>query len=82
MVQPAPRSSTAPVPNSASIAASGRAPGGAASAIDQKQGHARSQVPGRNVKIWSSPEGVFYVPGQACQLRVTCRVHKCAWLGV
>lgn len=44
-VQPAPRSSSAPVPNSASSVASGAAPGGAASAIDQKHGHASSQVP-------------------------------------
>ena len=44
-VQPAPRSRTAPVPNSASMRRSGREPGGAASAIDQKQGQARSHVP-------------------------------------
>ena len=44
-VQPAPRSSSAPAPNNASILTSGRVPGGLASAIDQKQGHARSHVP-------------------------------------
>lgn len=44
-VQPAPRSSSAPAPNNASSLTSGKAPGGLASAIDQKQGHARSHVP-------------------------------------
>ena len=44
-VQPAPLSRIAPVPNSASMCRSGRLPAGAASAMDQKQGQARSQVP-------------------------------------
>ena len=44
-VQPAPRSRMAPAPNRASILKSGRLPGGAARAMLQKQGHARSQVP-------------------------------------
>ena len=44
-VQPAPRSSTAPAPNSANRRASGSSPGGAASAMDQKHGQASSQVP-------------------------------------
>ena len=45
MVQPAPRSSTAPAPKSASMRRSGNEPASAASAIDQKQGQASSQVP-------------------------------------
>ena len=44
-VQPAPLSSSAPAPKSASSRASGSAPGGPASAMDQKQGQARSHVP-------------------------------------
>ena len=44
-VQPAPLSSSAPAPKSASSRASGSAPGGLASAMDQKQGQARSHVP-------------------------------------
>ena len=44
-VQPAPLSSSAPAPKSASSRASGSIPGGLASAMDQKQGHARSHVP-------------------------------------
>ena len=44
-VQPAPLSSSAPAPKSASSLASGSTPGGPASAMDQKQGHARSHVP-------------------------------------
>ena len=44
-VQPAPLSSSAPAPNSASSRTSGSASGGPASAMDQKQGHARSHVP-------------------------------------
>ena len=44
-VQPAPRSSSAPAPKNASSLTSGKVPGGLASAIDQKQGHARSHVP-------------------------------------
>lgn len=50
-VQPAPRSRTAPAPNSPSKEMSGRAPAGAASAIDQKQGHARSHVPEEHTVI-------------------------------
>lgn len=49
-VQPAPRSSSAPVPNSANSVRSGGDPGGAASAMDQKHGHASSQVPVRRVE--------------------------------
>ena len=58
-VQPAPRSRTAPVPNSASILMSGRLPGGAARAMLQKQGHARSQVPAEEMQ-------------SHCKLRTSC----------
>lgn len=44
-VHPAPRSSSAPAPKSAKSFTSGRAPAGAARAIDQKHGQARSHVP-------------------------------------
>ena len=44
-VHPAPRSSNAPVPNSAKSFTSGRAPAGAARAMDQKHGQAKSHVP-------------------------------------
>ena len=47
-VHPAPRSRSAPAPNSARSLASGRAPEGAARAMDQKHGQAKSQVPAGN----------------------------------
>ncbi len=46
-VQPAPLSSKAPVPKRASSLTSGNAPGGAASAMDQKHGQASNHVPAR-----------------------------------
>lgn len=47
-VQPAPRSSSAPAPKRVNSCKFGKAPGGAASAMDQKHGHASSQVPAKN----------------------------------
>jgi len=71
MVQPAPRSSTAPAPKSASSVASGSAPGGAASAMEQKQGHASSHVParlGQSKPVLCSKQ---QVPWAGCSLRHT-----------
>jgi hypothetical protein len=76
IVQPAPRSSTAPAPNSASSVASGSAPGGAASAMEQKQGQASSHVPARLGQGKSVTCRKQQVPGRVAACGTFARVRS------
>ena len=81
-VQPAPLSSSAPAPKSVSSLTSGKAPGGLASAMDQKQGQARSHVPACEACVYLLLAGQHGRPLSSIQYKAgtfTSCVWECTW---